>query len=847
MPPPSVRRTIFSKTAFCLSLFAAFSVIGDAQASTNDRFFGTVGQNTSQTISEVLSQSNISVYGGAYAISGETKTVGDVSITLTKGSAGIDDIFGGGKAEWVNSKSTVGNVSILIDVGDDYVTGTSDAGGGDIHGGGYAYHGKASNNPDHDNQSVTTIAGDTLIEFKSGILYGLLIGGGSVNGYASTDKTECLTKSIVGNTHIVVSGGTIIEAVIGGGKARISSEADNQLQGITEVSSTRIDINNGKVHGVVGGGWSESGRNKDSNASSPRYTESIVKGSTVINISGGTIEKLYQEEASAGLHIHNANFDGAVVGGGVAAYGGTDITNKRYSKVVSNDILINISGGTINGAVYAGGVSSASFRDDGYNNGEGGIVEVGSATVNITGGTINGNVYAGGASASYQGDQATFAAGSASVQESSIILGEGTVIKGDVYAGGAVFNTSNLSGESSALLAQNTVGSASVVIDSADVEIAGKIKNRTILNDGSDVSEKVNTTEVEVTATGNFNDGFTTSKEAVTALAAMIGDGIESATVESGESNNQVEILFDGTGKIVSQEETLNFKTTQFGETAAQNFMVWRLEMNDMNKRLGELRDSEGNTGIWVRVNSGKQKYSSAKNDFTSLQFGADTKLPLDGNYHAGLALSYTYSDFTYQSGNGDSNMLGLAGYASWLGDKGSFVDLIAKIARIESDSSVAGTDANYNTTAYSVSAEVGHRFELNKILFVEPQLELNYGHVEGVSFNTVNDNTVTKAHLDGTDSMIGRIGFRVGLSCPERKGGAYLKASVLREFLGDLELTRGEGTFKRSLDDSWFSYGIGGNFNFTPFTQLYADVERTSSADLSEPWRVNVGLRHSF
>ena len=86
--------------------------------------------------------------------------------------------------------------SILIDVGDDYVTGTSDAGGGDIHGGGYAYHGKASNNPDHDNQSVTTIAGDTLIEFKSGILYGLLIGGGSVNGYASTDKPNVSLRAL---------------------------------------------------------------------------------------------------------------------------------------------------------------------------------------------------------------------------------------------------------------------------------------------------------------------------------------------------------------------------------------------------------------------------------------------------------------------------------------------------------------------------------------------------------------------------------------------------------------------------------------------------------------------------
>lgn len=69
----------------------------------------------------------------------------------------------------------------------------------------------------------------------------------------------------------------------------------------------------------------------------------------------------------------------------------------------------------------------------------------------------------------------------------------------------------------------------------------------------------------------------------------------------------------------------------------------------------------------------------------------------------------------------------------------------------------------------------------------------------------------------------------------------------MLHEFDGDVVVRRGDGAYQQDMDDTWFEYGIGGNYNFTPFTQLYADVERTSGADLSEPWRVNVGLRHSF
>lgn len=65
-------------------------------------------------------------------------------------------------------------------------------------------------------------------------------------------------------------------------------------------------------------------------------------------------------------------------------------------------------------------------------------------------------------------------------------------------------------------------------------------------------------------------------------------------------------------------------------------------------------------------------------------------------NTHAGLAFSCTDSDLSYVGRTGDNNVYGLAAYASWLGDSGNFLDLIAKAARVESDITVAGTHADY-------------------------------------------------------------------------------------------------------------------------------------------------------
>ncbi len=428
-----------------------------------------------------------------------------------------------------------------------------------------------------------------------------------------------------------------------------------------------------------------------------------------------------------------------------------------------------------------------------------------------------------------------------SLQNTNLTVVDGELDADTVSSAGA--SSLYLSGTSSASISTlNSTGETVVKFDSTD--------NKATIN-------SVTGTGGSITAEGSsvFNEQYGSAAEAAEAAASVVTNSsgqvlAKKVVIDESESNGGYEAALDENGDIKESTvvETLNTKTKRVGQTLSQNILAWRLEMNDLNKRLGELRDSEGNTGLWARVNAGTQRYKGSDNDFVMLQVGADTKVPAIWNTHVGAAFSYTKADLSYTGGDGDNEIYGLAGYASWLGDSGSFLDVIAKVAYLDSDSKIDGTQAKFDTMAYSLSAEIGHRFDVTNIVFVEPQMELSYGYVKGKTFDTKSATGIrTETTIDGTDSLIGRMGFRAGLTSPEKKGNVYVRASVLREFQGDFTMTRGDGTYSVETKDTWFEYGVGGNYNISPTTQIYADVERNTGADLSEPWRFNIGARWSF
>ncbi|WP_123004797.1 autotransporter outer membrane beta-barrel domain-containing protein, partial [Escherichia coli] len=62
------------------------------------------------------------------------------------------------------------------------------------------------------------------------------------------------------------------------------------------------------------------------------------------------------------------------------------------------------------------------------------------------------------------------------------------------------------------------------------------------------------------------------------------------------------------------------------------NFKAFLNEVNNLNKRMGDLRDINGEAGAWARIMSGAGSSGGGYSDnYTQVQIGADKKHELDG------------------------------------------------------------------------------------------------------------------------------------------------------------------------------------------------------------------------
>ena len=118
-----------------------------------------------------------------------------------------------------------------------------------------------------------------------------------------------------------------------------------------------------------------------------------------------------------------------------------------------------------------------------------------------------------------------------------------------------------------------------------------------------------------------------------------------------------------------------------------------------------------------------------------------------------------------------------------------------------------------------------------------------SYTRVDGETFKA-NGNTLG---IDDYDSMVGRIGATAGLNCSQGRGGVYARFGVAHEFMGDGRFTavNAAGTAADPIEvdgkDTWVEYAVGANFNITKQTYVWADLERTSGAEVDEDWRATI------
>ena len=376
------------------------------------------------------------------------------------------------------------------------------------------------------------------------------------------------------------------------------------------------------------------------------------------------------------------------------------------------------------------------------------------------------------------------------------------------------------------------------------------------VNNKLSIDSKAADTNLTVNGTKDVTDAIASGKASLQKLADVVkSNGKSAADTVTSDANDIIggySAKVGDDGKVVAKTvKTLENPTNRaISDMANISLMTWRQENNDMNKRLGELRDSKGEHGAWARMARGESKYGSqnVKNQYNYYQVGYDEKLSTNPNWTVGVALTRTEGTSTFARGTGENKHTGFAVYGSYLNDNGSFVDLIAKYARMDNDYSTIGAgvgDASYETNGYSLSAEYGNRFTKDNGFWIEPQVELTYGTVGSVDYLTSKG---ARVHQDSVDSLVGRLGFSLGKDI--KQGNVYVRASYLYDFDGETKATMsgaGTASFEQDLGGGWWEVGVGTNLNLSDATHLYFDVEKTYGGNVATPWQWNAGVRWSF
>lgn len=327
------------------------------------------------------------------------------------------------------------------------------------------------------------------------------------------------------------------------------------------------------------------------------------------------------------------------------------------------------------------------------------------------------------------------------------------------------------------------------------------------------------------------------------------------------ENNGQSDVLVigNGTTRTLYTDENGGWTrvvasdiTQQTIDLAAESLVAWRNETTTITDRLAALRGNTADYGAWVRWNGGAYKYDGRgmKNEFNTIEAGGDIKV--SDNWLLGASFSYTEGEGALDAGTADSDTYAGSFYALWTGQKGSFVDMVMKAGRLNTDFDFANRDGggydkgSIDRTGFILGIETGHRFTLPANFFVEPQVQFIYSRLSSVDEVTAK----RRVEIEASDSLIGRVGVMAGLNCPNDRGTVWVKASALRDFRGDVDgvsaMADGKApfAFHEELDQNWAELALGADFKVSDNFYAFVDAQKSFGGDIELDWRANVGAR---
>ncbi|WP_241069254.1 S6 family peptidase, partial [Achromobacter insuavis] len=310
----------------------------------------------------------------------------------------------------------------------------------------------------------------------------------------------------------------------------------------------------------------------------------------------------------------------------------------------------------------------------------------------------------------------------------------------------------------------------------------------------------------------------------------------------------------DGAIRQVKQLRQQIIRTSALASLPRVSFV---LETNQLNKRLGDVRQLNEDAGLWIKTSRGRADYQQIRLKHTTVQFGLDRK---QGRQLYGIMGSYTQG-----SGQGEGQLSerhttgGIGLYYALIHEEGPFVDVIAKYLKtnqnyhLPSHLNIAAQGAR--STSLLASVQAGWRQNLfNDRAFIEPSVEVVAGSTSGYTLHGGRNSVDVR--INASKPVYTKIGAAIGLNLQSDEqhavavsAGLFRLQNLRRGGSVDILNNSSPGDMLRNpvADDSRYLVNLSLNARLSANWRLYSQVESSFAGTLKHDYNGQIGVRYQF
>ena len=340
--------------------------------------------------------------------------------------------------------------------------------------------------------------------------------------------------------------------------------------------------------------------------------------------------------------------------------------------------------------------------------------------------------------------------------------------------------------------------------------------------------------QAELISSGIYTANTQTHANALITLAASHNGDLSNA---APEVKAQAQTLANQIATTILDEKK--------DDITAEALSTLNVQINNMNKRLGEVRGLNADIGTWFRIYGGR--FSNGNNNFNyySIQIGADKKTSLNNaDILAGVLFGYDKINAGVRAKDTSAGV-----YLSYIHNDGYFADLVLKYIRSSYDSKFVDVKSQ---NSFLVSAEGGYRFNVNNNFYLEPSLEIITGYI-GKYESSLKIFNKFKINVDAHSPLIFKPQIFAGYSVNDftfRAGvGAVIDTQTKEADLLIGDIIKGvTARVKSKLGASDRGFvSVGTAYTFSDNLRLNLSVERSFGTKLTNDYEINSTIRYTF